>query len=59
MISVVTRVPYVMYPVTIPIAAMIVYGSEYFESDEKIEKVEQKSVIELREERKNNIKIKE
>jgi len=44
-----------MYPITIPVAAIIVYGSQMTEGDEKEEKNEIKSVMQLRNERKNNI----
>ena len=50
-----SRIPVLMYPVTIPIACAVVYGSEYFGGDgeAEIEPEPQKSVIEMRIERLN------
>ena len=45
------RIPAAMYPITIPVMMLVVYGSEYLEGDEKKETVVTKSIIEKRRER--------
>ena len=46
------RIPAALYPITIPVMMLVVYGSEYVEDDkEKSEKVATKSIIEKRRER--------
>lgn len=45
------RIPAAMYPITIPLMIIVVYGSEYLEGDKESEKVVTKSIIEKRRER--------